>query len=526
MSTHSNRKLRRAGARAKRPMGRIFALGAACLAMACATVSPFNQDFVELETPHFVLTSSLGEAATIELARNLEFFHAGVVDAMGLAGGPEAESSGPAAMPRTRVFAFDDRSVERPFAVRGEPTHILDQPEGMVWIFRAGRSFDERVSVEVRHQYAHQLLRDRSPSPRPLWYEEGVAQLAGTVEEAAGGVRIGRMVEAHRALLLDWRRNSLAAKMRKSNLSNETSPERRLFEAQSWAIAHTLRFAGDEPNSGDSALDQYRRALDEGGARAAENARKVLGVSDAILTERIYQHLERKRLRVRLVSVSGWDPEKVRTVQLSRAEGRARLGFLGLALGRPALAEEYFERALSEDSNHLLAQAGLAVVAAGEGRSEGLDQFASKTLAFGSEDPALQRHLGMAYQLLAQRAQGDAEREQRIENARDTLRQVLVALPRDVEARLKMGQLELFEGQGGTASERFEHAQRALEWFEAASALRPGALGIELEKARAEQAAGLTRAAEVRANEVISRSHSTALVAEARAILAEGAARE
>ncbi len=500
-------------------------IGMAGLVAGCATSSPFNQEFVELETPHFTLTSSLGETATIALARNLELFHAGVVDAIGLAGEPESGPGRPA-MPRTQVFAFDDRSVERPFAVRGEPTQILNRAEGMTWVFRAGRSFDERASADLRHQYAHQLIRDRSPTPRPLWYEEGVAQLAGTVEEVIDGVRIGRIFPAHRQLLLDWRRSTLAAKMRKTNLANDSVPERRLFEAQSWAIAHTLRFAEGEPNTQDSALDRYRRALDEGGPRAQENARDGLRMSDEVLTDRVYLHMDRKRLRLRLIRVEGWGPEKLRFTSLPRASGGARLASLALALGRPGLAEEYFERALREDPNHSAAQAGLAVVAGWEGRGDALDEFASAALASNPDNPEIHRRLGMAYQLAAQNTQESADRERRIREAREAFARVLRALPRDVEARVGMGRIELIEAEGREPKARFEGAERATEWFEAAGVLRPGALVIELEKARAEQLAGLGRAAELRAENVISRTHSLELTREARALLEAGAARD
>lgn len=501
-------------------------IGITALAAGCATTSPFNQGFFELETPHFSLMSSLGESATIELARNLEFFHAGVVDAVGLAGEPESGPGGRPAMPRTQVFAFDDRSVERPFAVRGEPTQILNRPEGMIWVFRAGRSFDARASDFVRHEYAHQLIRDRSPTQRPLWYEEGVAQMAGTVEEAMDGVRIGRMIAAHRQLLLGWRRSTLAAKMRKSNLANDSDPERRLFEAQTWAIAHTLRFADDAPNTGDSALDRYRRTLDEGSPRASEKARDGLGMSDEVLTERVYQHMDRKRLRVRLVKVEGWEPDKLRPQPLSLAAGRARLASLALELGRPGLAEEYFERALGEDPNYSVAQAGLAVVAAWEDRGEALDEFASAALASNPQDPEIHRRLGMAYQLAAQSAKEGGERERRIVQARAALEEVLRTQPRNVEARIRMGRIELIEAEGRGAKERFEGAQRATEWFEAAGVLRPGSLMIELEKARAEQLAGFGRAAELRAEDVISRTHSKELEGEARALLEARAARD
>ncbi|MFK7894837.1 MAG: hypothetical protein AB8G23_03315 [Myxococcota bacterium] len=481
-----------------------------CLALGCATTSPFNQSFLELQTPHFVLTSSLSEEATFELARNLEYFHAGVVDAVGLAGEPRAK--GRPAMPRTRVLVFDDRSVGRPFAVRGEASQIINRPDGMIWVFRAGRSFDERISTRIRHQYAHQLIRDLSPSERPLWYEEGVAQMAGTVEEALSGVRIGRMVDPHRALIQDWRRSTLALKLSKSSVADDSAPARRLFEAQSWAIAHTLRFGGDSPNAKGHALDLYRKALDEGGPRAREEARKALGISDVLLTERVYQHLDRKRLRVRLVKVEGWDPSQLKTMPISDAEARIRLAELALVLERPGLAEEYFERALAAEPGHAAAQAGLAEVAAKEGRGEDLDSFAAAALGPDAEgrasNPRVLRHLGEAYRIAAEQAADATERSSRVAQGEQAFGAILKLLPRDVGARVGRGRLALQAVEEAGLDEREAGALRALEWFDAAGALRPGSLWIRLWQGHADLAQGLSRSAVQRAKGVISRTHA------------------
>ena len=99
------------------------------LTLGCASSSPFNQAFVELRSPHFILTSSLGESATRALARDLEVFHAAVLEALGIPLGVHGEQP-------TRVVAFDGRGVSRPFAIRGQGASLVPGLDGLTLMVR------------------------------------------------------------------------------------------------------------------------------------------------------------------------------------------------------------------------------------------------------------------------------------------------------------------------------------------------------------------------------------------------------
>ena len=133
----------------------------ALVGAGCASVSPWNQTFVEVRTPNFVVTTSHGEDAARALARELETFHAGVLYAVGL--DPDARLPNP-----TRVVAFDDRGFTRPFAIRGEVASLLPRVDAPLLLIRAPGDFAERLPTEVRRRYARRVLRASSRARPPL----------------------------------------------------------------------------------------------------------------------------------------------------------------------------------------------------------------------------------------------------------------------------------------------------------------------------------------------------------------------
>ena len=85
--------------------------------VGCVSRPLLEQNWVVVETPHFAIASALGPDATQQLADDLERFHAAVEFVSGT-----RLSHAPV---RTRVYAFDDPTLERPFNRRGEPAYFL-----------------------------------------------------------------------------------------------------------------------------------------------------------------------------------------------------------------------------------------------------------------------------------------------------------------------------------------------------------------------------------------------------------------
>ncbi len=487
-----------------------FGLGVSLsLSMAgCASRSPHHQEFVELRTRNFLVTSSLSPDKTLEFARSLEYFHAGVLALLGL---PE---DAPVASP-TPVYIFDDRSLGRPFSVEQEAAYLLDEVEAPVLVFRGARDFTARATPDLRHRYAHRVLRDHARVERPLWYEEGAAQLARTVEEVGEGVRIGRVDSDLAQIVLDWRRGELVSAMQRFDVSDETRAERTLFEAQAWAIAHTLEFSGPVGSGSSTPLDAYRRALDSRSEAQPERAFSEIGLSREALEKRIYRHLEARESRVRVLEPRGYDPRRISVVPISRAESRSRLGELALLLDRADLAADYFERALEDVPDHPRARVGLACASAmgGDPALDGsLLEALDEVMARPSDPPvALQIAAGDAARAIAAVSTAPELRSKALAFARARYAEAL----RDPSpsARAEMGMaLSYLEVAG-------EDPAGAVEWIEAARKRRGGSLLLELRLAQSEAKSGAERSAQIRARNVISRSHDLALERAARALL-------
>lgn len=470
----------------------------------CATRSPDRQEFVELRTGNFILTSSLSPDSTIEFALQLELFYAGVRALIGLPDDPDPTLLTP-------VYVFDDRSPGRPFAVENEAAYLLDDVEAPILVFRGGRDFAARATPDLRHRYAHRVLRDHAKQERPLWYEEGVAQLARTLDETSKGVVVGRIAPELQRSVLDWRRGDLLGSLQRSDLSDATPPERLRFEAQTWAIAHTLEFE-DRPASGSpTPLSAYRHALDAPDAATRDGAFAALDVSPDALEKRIYEHLEQRRTKVRLLEIRGLQMNRWKPASLSLSESRARLGELALRLERPELALEYFERALDGDPQHAAARIGRSVAAARLGQPEVVYSTFATTQLQSDAPSALSVAAGDAYRAVAEGSDSPERRRAALAAARARYGEALAGAQPAVRAALGMALTHL-DVEGGDPAE-------ALEWLARVRKLRPGSLALELFIARAEAASGQARLARIRARNVVSRTHDRALEDAARALI-------
>ncbi|MEZ4282094.1 MAG: hypothetical protein R3F21_21025 [Myxococcota bacterium] len=499
------------GARAG--MGRGMALLALLVwigsAAGCASRSPARQEFVEIRTRNFRLTSSLSTEASLEFARRLEFFHAGVLALLGL------EDAPPPAAP-TPVLLFDDRSPARPFAVENEAAYLLDAIEAPILVFRGARDFSARATPELRHRYAHRVLRDHAGAALPLWYEEGAAQLARTIEDLEKGVRVGRKDPQLQARVLDWRREDLLSVLETSDLSQKTRLQREDFEAEVWAIAHTLEFSPPRPGPGrGSLLSAYREALAAPGSTTRASVIEATGISRSELADRVFRHLESRQSAVRILEPRGWDPRRITVEPLSPARSRARLGELALAIDRPALAADHFELALAADPELRSARIGRARAAALEGEIASADEFFA-ALALPADAPATLRvAAGDAARALATTTADAPLRERAVAFARERYASVLAESDAAPEAMIgaRMGMALCHLEVAG------ESPAESIEWLEAVRAARPGSLRLELHLAEAEAKTGAARAAALRARNIVSRTHARALETAARALL-------
>jgi tetratricopeptide (TPR) repeat protein len=477
------------------------------LVSGCATVSPFNQDFLRVETNIFVIVSSFGEEHSRELARNLEYFHAGAMLALGATDDWRQRE-------KTRVLAFDGRGMTRPFAVRAATAYSLSEPESGVMVFRAGGGWDRRTTRDLLHRYAHRVLRSRAPALRPLWLEEGLSQMAGSTELRGDVIRVGGLIPEFVREIQDWKSGTLAPVLEASDLSDESRGQRMRFEALSWSLVHFLRFGTSKDFSGKAALARLASKIDAEVPGSDRRAIDELGGDPELLEKRVYEHLDERRFKIDLIRPQGWDDALLEPEPLSRSRSRAILGRLALRLDRPALARDYFERALDADPEDAAALAGL--VQADAKKASEPDALLARAAALAPDDARVQTWIGDAQAALAEYATEGSARTARIEAARARYRRSLEIDPAGVDARVGLG-LTYLSGEEDVAD--------GIAWLESAAQLRPGSLPIVLAIGQLEVRRGRRIAARIRAREVISRSHDAVLLESAQSLLEQVEAR-
>jgi tetratricopeptide (TPR) repeat protein len=492
------------GARGRASVGLVLlvALAISTPLVGCATTRPGMQSFVRLETPHFEIVSSLGRDETRELAEGLELFHAGCLSLFGFETTPIGHG-------RTRVLAFDDRSLGRPFGMGAATTYFVPTLERPQIVFRVPGSWRERVSRAVRADYARRLLRSRSPRRLPLWLESGLADVASTIQVRGEEVRLGAVVEAYAKTIEDWRRSSFEEMLRTRHLVGTSANERALFEAQAWGLVHMLIFGDSEtPRSAakfpQRYLDAWWGARDE---RPTLDDRALLGGDGEALANRVYAHVAKPRFPMRVLRPFGWNLEELAMQPLAPAEVEFLLGELALELDRPARAERAFDWAQYYEPEHAGALAGLALsrlpdLAAAE-------PLALRAAAAAEGDAQALAWVGRVHAEAAALTGDPVERARQIESARRLLLASLQLEPTGASARLELASLEILQ----------QDWEAAAPWLQSAALLRPGALVVDVALARLQWNRGWSTAARLLARDVISRSSWPPLRAKARRYL-------
>lgn len=475
---------------------------AVSISPGCATTRPGRQSFVRLETPNFEIVSSLGRDETRELAEGLELFHTGCLSLFGFETTPNGHG-------RTRVLAFDDRSLGRPFGMGAASAYFVPTLERPQIVFRVPGSWRERVSRAVRADYAGRLLRSRSPRRLPLWLESGLADVASTIQVRGEEVRLGAVVEAYAQTIEEWRRSSFEELLRTRHLVDTSASERALFEAQAWGLVHMLIFGDSEmPRSAAKFPQRYLDAWwGAEGERPTLDDRALLGGDGETLASRVYAHVAKSRFPMRVLRPFGWNLEELAMQRVAPAEVEFLLGELALELDRPDRAERAFDWARYYEPEHAGALAGLALARLPDLTSA--EPLVLRAAAAAEGDAKALAWVARVHAEAAALSDDPVERARQIESARRLLVASLQLEPTGASARLELASLEMLE----------QDWEAADEWLRSAALLRPGALVVDQAFARLQWKRGWSTAARLQAREVISRSSWAPLRAKARRYL-------
>jgi tetratricopeptide (TPR) repeat protein len=485
---------------------RCYAAALICLAvpLACATTALHDRDWFEVRTPHFEIVSSLGEDATLELARDVERFHSAIEFVMG--------TRLPAPAVPTRIYAFDGRGFTRPFDVRGAPGYFLPSLREASIVLRTGDGWRLDATESLRHEYVHYVLRNHGGFGQPLWFDEGAAEFLSTLEVKGDRVELGRFREDHVRLLRDQPWVPLIRILEATSLEEWGKRKQRVFRAESWAFVHYLNFELEEPGRGREQLSRYLRSLADG-AEHERAVREAFGVDSGDLDRALQRFVRSDRFGS--VAVRIGDPEPAGPPELkplAQDEVVTRLGWLSISLGRVKQAQRYFEMAVAANPRNARAHAGLGAADGLRGRWDAANPHYGRALGIAPDDALNQLDVGVYYDRKA-RETGDAE-----------ARAGLAALARRHYARsweLDDSLPEPHARYGATFLLEGEAAKRGLEPLERANRMLPSSVEVKLLLARLYSRVGRPQQARDQALAVFSRTHSAATRTAAQALVAE-----
>ncbi len=399
-------------------------LAAGCLA-APASAQPDNlEDWVAVQSQHFVLLTDADPWRGAEIARNLELFRNTFAL---LSPGLELRSAVP-----TTLVAFRDAGTYAPYKSHPDGGGSVLLGQFLIHPDRNFLTFDASARpagvapgngfAVIYHEFVHYLVAHNFHNV-PRWFHEGLAEYYSTFALEDERVHVGRPVERH----LRWLRFDNADRKERS-LSHDFSLRAVLtgesghhgqraggFYALSWALVHHLLSGG--PERLDRMADFLVRLRDDEDPDQAFESAFDLRLDDLEESLRAYAYRQEtltpieseiEPFRSATFDVADLGPEPSAAVARLRPEDVLfRLGDLELRLGRLESAERHFQAALDHTLDHAESLAGLALIRDHQSRFAEADVLYRDALGVGSADPLT--YLRYGRHLLAKLQPDDAD---------------------------------------------------------------------------------------------------------------------
>lgn len=301
------------------------------------------ESWIRLCSPNFDLYSSLSKKRSMALLTRLENARLALAHFSIYAG---------ANTQPMRVIAFRSEREYRPYSSdAGSTAYFLHSAQRDYIVLNAD---SDDADTAVVHEYAHYLLHQQFHH-LPRWLDEGLADLYSTVEEKDGIACVGLPIDDRmESLRFDGLAYDLPAlfHIEPNDLVNMRKTSRRTrFYAESWALAHMLRFSLDYYQG----FDDFMREIEQG-ATSGQALRNVFHKSEADVRQDLERYIEAGHLRN-----EGWKVEESRfdlsyqAYSISPANSSEILDDLLFALGRPT----YSMRSASTGSTDAARRAGM-----------------------------------------------------------------------------------------------------------------------------------------------------------------------
>jgi len=444
-------------AAARRLRSRSLAVLTAALALGAGagaeqgSAPPAAASWASARSAHFEVVSSAGGERAAALALQLE---------RALAAARTLTRADAAKLPPVTALELassDGLSYLRPLS--GAPGFLHVAPERAYLVLDA--SLREQALTAAQHALVH-LLAASDPDPqRPLWLEEGAAELISTARVRGAVFELGRPPRGR----LEWFALATLHPLKRVLSARETlrwsQHARDGLAAESWALLHLL-LSGDKLGfpKRDAQLERYLALVRAGAALEAACTEAFGAAPDALETE-LLRYLSFGQLpHPELPLASVGTPPISAPMALAPADRDALLGALALSLGKAAWAPG--ERWLrSAALRHPTSNAQLAQLRALRGdAAEQIEPLLAEAERAAATDAATLRAAGLARLALAARdlppdaAQlAEAERLLRASRARE---------PSAITAQLGIAELARLRGDRVEAEAQLGDAQRRL----------------------------------------------------------------
>jgi tetratricopeptide (TPR) repeat protein len=465
-------------------IARRFAAVALLAITGCVSTTALDQPWIEVSSANFSIYTSLDDAPARGLMEDLELFRAALLSVTRLRD----------TKPRipTEIYAFAATSDYAPFRPhRSVPGYFVPGLRGNFVAMDMGDSPSLARTV-LYHEYTHFLVRNEGRAAVPKWFDEGFAEVLGSVDVLGAMVRIGAVPPHRVQWLVHGPKIPYDQIIRARSFNGWPLREVAAFYAQSWLLAHhlTLGQGGKFTSRLDRYLDEVDRGVDP--VEAFENAFDI-DVDD--LDERMAKYakeipafgLPRRDLAQGLQI-------RVRPVPLD--EIGARLGWLAMSIGKRPLAEGLFERAAAQNPANARAVAGLGDIDKLKGNWDEAETAYRRSLELAPDD--WQNHLEFAEYYTHRAEQEEEGRDERLARAREHFARAIELEPANPEAHAMLGFTYTIgnqPGKPGIAS--LEHAAKLL----------PSHSGIEFPLAKLHHRAGHRERAIELLRRVVNRPH-------------------
>lgn len=358
-------------------------------ALLCAGAAVAAPKWHTLQAPHCLVVSQLNERDTRAWATEFEQFTAALRTKILI---------NEAFLPPLTVVLFADRRGFAPFyplGADGKPRSVggfCSSHDSWSVIGLAEGFCEERTRQVILHEATHWHV-SATPTPLPLWLNEGAAEAFSTfkVEKGCGvlGAPLPENLEALREdtwlPLFHLLITSTRSPVYRDNNRN------RIFYAQSWLFVHKLLF--EDPAAGHETVNRFYAALARG-ATQVEAMESATGRNLDALEKELARYLrgghftfEKLPAPPELAVAAPFQPAAAGVVDTALAR-------LALARDHHDLARRHLEKALAEDPAALAPQEVLAALEFATENFPAAGAAARRAIAAGSRDAAMHTILG------------------------------------------------------------------------------------------------------------------------------------